>query len=76
MIMLIGGYETTANTMIFLAYCIAEDKEVQEKLYKELLETKKKYVSRFGLEVAYYHFAFKITIPVAYFADHPSNLLF
>ena len=47
MIMLIAGYETTANTITLLAYCAATEPEVQEKLYKEILETKEKYVSKF-----------------------------
>ena len=47
MIMLIGGYETTANAITILAYCIATEPEVEEKLYKEILETKEKYVSKF-----------------------------
>jgi len=46
MIMLIGGYETTANTITLLAYCAATDPEVQEKLYKEIIETKEKYVRK------------------------------
>ena len=43
--MLIAGYETTANTIAVLAYCVAVDSTVQEKLYVEILETKEKYVS-------------------------------
>ena len=45
MIMMIGGYETTATTMTILAYCIATEPEVQEKLYQEIVETTEKYVS-------------------------------
>ena len=45
-LMLLAGYDTTANTIISLAYSIAADKDVQEKLYKEILDTEKKYVSK------------------------------
>lgn len=41
--MLLAGYDTTANTIIFLAYSIAAEKDVQEKVYEEIVETKKKY---------------------------------
>ena len=46
MLMMMAGYETTANTIILLAYCAATEPEVQEKLYQEILETKEKYVSK------------------------------
>ena len=46
MLMMMAGYETTANTIILLAYCTATEPEVQEKLYQEILETKEKYVSK------------------------------
>ena len=44
LIMLMAGYDTTANTMVFLAYCIAQEPEVQENLLKEINETKDKHV--------------------------------
>ena len=47
MIMLIAGYETTANTIAVLAYCAAIESSVQEKLYAEILETKEKFVSSY-----------------------------
>ena len=45
--MLMAGYETTANTMVFLAYCIAQEPEVQENLLKEINETKEKQVRNY-----------------------------
>ena len=53
MLMLMAGYENTANTMIFLAYCAVTEPEVQEKLYQEILETKEKYVSKFSRPLQY-----------------------
>ena len=47
MIMMIGGYETTANTIILLAYCVATEPHVQENLYKEIVEANEKFVSIF-----------------------------
>ena len=45
MVMMIAGYETTATAMSILAYCIAMKPEVQEQLYREIVETNEKYVS-------------------------------
>ena len=50
MIMLMAGYETTATTMSILAYCIAMEPEVQEKLYQEIVETIEKSVSCWMIE--------------------------
>lgn len=38
MIMMLAGYETTANSMIFFAFNLATYKDVQEKLYREIQE--------------------------------------
>ena len=51
MIMMMAGYETTANTIILLAYCVATEPEVQEKLYKEIVEANEKFVSIFFLHM-------------------------
>ena len=32
----LAGYETTANTMALLAYCLATNQECQDKLLKEI----------------------------------------
>ena len=45
LVMLIAGYDTTANAMVVLAYCIAVYPEVQEKLYREIEESIKEHVS-------------------------------
>jgi len=42
MLMLLAGYETTGNSMIFLAYNLAAYPEVQEKLRQEIDETVEK----------------------------------
>ena len=44
MLMILAGYETTGNSMIFLAYNLAAYPEVQEKLRKEIDETLEKNV--------------------------------
>ena len=45
MIMILAGYETTGNAMLFLAYNLATHKDVQEKVQQEIEETIKEYVS-------------------------------
>ena len=45
--MLMAGYETTANTLVFLTQSVAHEPEVQEKLYKEIVEANKKFVSMY-----------------------------
>ena len=44
-IMLMAGYDTSASSMMFLAYCLAVDPEVQEKVYQEVEESIKKHAS-------------------------------
>ena len=51
LIMLMAGYDTTANSMVFLSYCIAQEPEVQKNLLKEINETKDKHVRNW---VAFY----------------------
>ena len=46
MLMLLAGYETTGNSMIFLAYNLAVYKDTQEKLRKEVDEMIEKHVSQ------------------------------
>ncbi|CAK8684861.1 unnamed protein product [Clavelina lepadiformis] len=43
MIMILAGYETTGNAMLFLAYNLATHKDVQEKVQQEIEETIKEY---------------------------------
>ena len=45
LIMIFAGYETTSSTLSFLCHCLAYNPEVQEKLYQEIVETLKKFVS-------------------------------
>ena len=39
MIMMLAGYETTSNAMIFLAFSLATHQDIQEKLYLEIKST-------------------------------------
>lgn len=41
-IFLFGGYETTGTLLTFATYALAYQPEIQEKLYKELIEAKEK----------------------------------
>ena len=43
-LMLLAGYETTGNSMIFFAYNLATHPEIQEKLRQEVDETFENYV--------------------------------
>ena len=45
MLMMLAGYETTGNSMIFLAYNLAANPDKQEKLRQEIDETVEKFVS-------------------------------
>ena len=45
MLMILAGYETTANSMIFFAYNLAAYPKVQEKLRQEIDETFEENVS-------------------------------
>ena len=43
-IMLMAGFETTANSMALLGYCLAVEPDVQQKVYLEVEETIAKHV--------------------------------
>ena len=45
LIMIIAGYETTANTLSFLSYCLAYNPKVQKQAYEEIKDTIEKFVS-------------------------------
>jgi len=45
MLMILGGYETTAGTIQMVAYNLAVHKRCQEKVRQEILETVEKHVS-------------------------------
>ena len=47
MLMLLAGYETTGNSMVFLAYNLATHQHVQDKLREEIMNAIEKYVSTF-----------------------------
>ena len=38
MVLVLAGYETTANALVFTAYLLAKHPDVQEKLYEEIVE--------------------------------------
>jgi len=44
MLMILAGYETTGNSLVFLAYNLAAYPDVQEKLRQEIDDTFEKYV--------------------------------
>ena len=43
--MITGGYETTANALTFLAYNLATHKDAQARVYREVQTAITKYVS-------------------------------
>ena len=59
--MLLAGYETTANTLVTLVYSIAVEKDVQEKLYQELVKTETKFVSK-QVHLVQYHCSAKLNL--------------
>jgi len=56
---LMAGYETTANTLCFIAYCLATNPDLQEKVCNEVDQILDKHVCEFIIKMFSIDFLYK-----------------